>query len=100
MLKMFTSTGNRQNCKVTQQPWSKTRGREKSVFSDIIMNAVKNLSVPVTPLDVSLMGAFRADAHVGTWSDNPKVPDCSHWCLPGVPDAWNELLFAFLFSEQ
>ncbi|XP_019196749.1 PREDICTED: protein trichome berefringence-like 7 [Ipomoea nil] len=94
------SSGIRQNCNVTQQPWSETRGREKSIFSDIIMNAVNNLSVPVTPLDVSFMGAFRADAHVGTWSDNPKVPDCSHWCLPGVPDEWNELLFAFLFSEQ
>ncbi|KAI3449620.1 hypothetical protein Pfo_006285 [Paulownia fortunei] len=20
--------------------------------------------------------------------------DCSHWCLPGVPDSWNELLYA------
>ncbi|CAI7799665.1 unnamed protein product, partial [Closterium sp. NIES-53] len=23
----------------------------------------------------------------------PRQPDCMHWCLPGVSDAWNELLF-------
>ncbi|PPD70897.1 hypothetical protein GOBAR_DD32223 [Gossypium barbadense] len=25
-----------------------------------------------------------------------RVQDCSHWCLPGVPDTWNELLYASL----
>ena len=22
----------------------------------------------------------------------PGVRDCSHWCLPGVPDVWNQFL--------
>ncbi|KAG4208512.1 hypothetical protein ERO13_A03G137450v2 [Gossypium hirsutum] len=25
-----------------------------------------------------------------------RVQDCSHWCLPRVPDTWNELLYALL----
>jgi len=25
--------------------------------------------------------------------------DCSHWCLAGVPDAWNEILYAVLFGN-
>ncbi|KAG6505065.1 hypothetical protein ZIOFF_037413 [Zingiber officinale] len=25
-----------------------------------------------------------------------RFADCSHWCLPGLPDTWNELLFASL----
>lgn len=54
------------------------------------------MTVPVTTMYVTPMGSFRSDAHVGTWSDNPTVPDCSHWCLPGVPDAWNEILFSYL----
>ncbi|KAL6327145.1 hypothetical protein AAG906_014963 [Vitis piasezkii] len=37
-------------------------------------------------------------------SDGPRTEaaprdftsDCSHWCLPGVPDAWNEMLSALL----
>jgi hypothetical protein len=24
------------------------------------------------------------------------VQDCSHWCLPGIPDSWNELLYSTL----
>ncbi|CAL5384551.1 unnamed protein product [Camellia sinensis] len=96
----WSSSRTRQKCKVTRQPLSKIKGKEQSPFSDIIQNVVKNLSVPVTVLHVTPMGAFRSDAHVGTWSDNPSVPDCSHWCLPGVPDMWNEILFLYLFSKE
>ncbi|PIN16580.1 hypothetical protein CDL12_10774 [Handroanthus impetiginosus] len=92
------SSGSRQNCKVTRQPSLKTKGRQRSSISDAIINAVKNVSIPVKVLHVTPMGAYRSDAHVGTRSDNPSVPDCSHWCLPGVPDMWNELLFSFLLS--
>nr|XP_016451653.1 PREDICTED: protein trichome berefringence-like 7 [Nicotiana tabacum] len=94
------SAGPREKCNVTRQPWSDTNGKDKSAFSDMIIDTVKNAAIPVTLLHVTPMGAYRSDAHVGNWSDNPSVPDCSHYCLPGVPDMWNELLFAFLFSEQ
>ncbi|XP_052201508.1 protein trichome berefringence-like 7 isoform X2 [Diospyros lotus] len=90
----------RQTCKVTRRPSSKIKGKERSPFSDIILNVVKNLSVPVEVLHVTPMSALRRDAHVGTWSDNPSVPDCSHWCLPGLPDTWNELIFSYLLPEQ
>ncbi|KAL8481819.1 hypothetical protein ACS0TY_028099 [Phlomoides rotata] len=93
------SSGSRQNCKVTKEPALKVKGRHKSPMSDAIMNAVRNVSVPVQVLHVTPMGAFRSDAHVGTWSDDPSVPDCSHWCLPGVPDMWNEILFSFLLTH-
>ncbi|KAL0351580.1 UNVERIFIED_CONTAM: protein trichome berefringence-like 7 [Sesamum calycinum] len=93
------STGSHQNCKVTKQPSLKTKGRQRSSISDAIINVVKNVAFPVKLLHVTPMGAFRSDAHVGSWSDNPSVPDCSHWCLPGVPDMWNELLFSFLLSQ-
>ncbi|GAA0167041.1 hypothetical protein LIER_22064 [Lithospermum erythrorhizon] len=93
-------SGSRQTCKVTNQPWSKPRGKDWSPFSDIIMDTVRRLSVPVKLLHVTPMGAFRSDGHVGTYSDTPSVPDCSHWCLPGVPDTWNEILFAFILSQN
>ncbi|GFQ02382.1 protein trichome berefringence-like 7 [Phtheirospermum japonicum] len=93
------SSGSRQNCKVTTWPSLGTKGRQRNSISDAIINAVKNASTNVNLLHVTPMTAFRSDAHVGSWSDNPSVPDCSHWCLPGVPDVWNELLFSFLLSN-
>nr|GEV54764.1 protein trichome birefringence-like 2 [Tanacetum cinerariifolium] len=26
--------------------------------------------------------------------------DCSHWCLPGVPDTWNELLYVSILKME
>ena len=100
LMLICTSGGTRQRCKVTRRPLSKTKGRDRSPFSNMVLNVVKNLSIPVTVLHVTPMGSFRSDAHVGTWSDNPLVPDCSHWCLPGVPDMWNEILFSYLLSQE
>ncbi|PQQ21858.1 protein trichome berefringence-like 7 [Prunus yedoensis var. nudiflora] len=87
---------NRNSCKVTQHPLSSSKGRDQSSISNIIIKIVGKMTVPVTVLHVTPMVAFRSDGHVGTWSDNPSVPDCSHWCLPGVPDMWNEILLSYL----
>lgn len=97
---IISSGGGHQTCKVTQRPLNETKGKDRNPFSDIIIDVMKNIPVPVTVMHVTPMGAFRSDAHVGTWSDNPSVPDCSHWCLPGVPDVWNEILFSYLLSQN
>ncbi|KAK7355416.1 hypothetical protein VNO80_14671 [Phaseolus coccineus] len=55
-------------------------------------------------LNITYLSEFRKDGHPsrfrepGTPPDAPQ--DCSHWCLPGVPDTWNELLYAQLLSEK
>ncbi|XP_058186792.1 protein trichome berefringence-like 7 [Rhododendron vialii] len=87
-------------CNVTQQPSLETRGKEQSRFSDTVMEVVKNRNVPVNVLHITSMSAFRTDAHVGTWSDNASLSDCSHWCLPGVPDAWNEIFLSYLLANH
>eukprot|EP00257_Ricinus_communis_P015616 XP_015573573.1 protein trichome berefringence-like 7 isoform X2 [Ricinus communis] len=86
-------------CNVTRHPSSETGGRDKSEFSDTVLEVVKNVTVPITVLHITSMSAFRTDAHVGEWNDNLPVPDCSHWCLPGVPDMWNEVLLSFLLYQ-
>ena len=86
-------------CEVTEQPSSEAKGNDKSEFGAILADVVTNMKVPITVLNVTLMGAFRSDAHVGTWSYPPTILDCSHWCLPGVPDAWNELVFSYLLTN-
>ncbi|XP_078434470.1 TRICHOME BIREFRINGENCE-LIKE 9 [Wolffia australiana] len=51
-------------------------------------------------LDITSMTEPRRDGHPSLHREagaaSPFPQDCSHWCLPGVPDAWNELLYAHL----
>ncbi|KAI9181675.1 hypothetical protein LWI28_017416 [Acer negundo] len=58
---------------------------------------VMNLNV----LNVTDMTSRRKDGHASVYYLGPETgpapihrQDCSHWCLPGVPDSWNELLYA------
>ncbi|OMO98287.1 hypothetical protein COLO4_14023 [Corchorus olitorius] len=92
------SKNSRRFCNVTQLPLSETEGRDQSTFSEAIFEVIKNMTVPITVLHVTAMSSFRRDAHVGRWSDNPSIPDCSHWCLPGVPDVWNEIFLSYLLE--
>ncbi|OEL17630.1 Protein trichome berefringence-like 7 [Dichanthelium oligosanthes] len=97
--KLFDTDTSQKVCEVTEQPSSEAKGNDKSEFGAILADVVANMKVPITVLNVTLMGAFRTDAHVGTWSYPPTILDCSHWCLPGVPDAWNELIFSYLLTN-
>ncbi|KAF7057969.1 hypothetical protein CFC21_065118 [Triticum aestivum] len=56
-------------------------------------------------LNVTQMTSQRKDGHLSVYlSPSGPVPlhrqDCSHWCLPGVPDTWNELLYAVFMKRQ
>ncbi|KAL5974667.1 Protein trichome birefringence-like 36 [Asimina triloba] len=61
---------------------------------------------PVQLQDITLMSALRRDGHPSVYSKviseaerarpQANAPDCSHWCLPGVPDTWNEMLYALI----
>ncbi|PUZ66439.1 hypothetical protein GQ55_3G307600 [Panicum hallii var. hallii] len=65
--------------------------------------------VPLTFLNVTQLSMYRKDAHTSIhkrqWSQptaeqlaDPKTyADCVHWCLPGLQDTWNELLYSKLF---
>ncbi|KAL8093854.1 protein trichome birefringence-like 14 isoform X2 [Apium graveolens] len=46
-------------------------------------------------LDITALSQLRDEGHISRYSikATPGVQDCLHWCLPGVPDTWNELLF-------
>lgn len=64
---------------------------------------------PMTLLNITQLSAYRKDAHVSIYKKhwtpidpqqikNPvSYADCNHYCLPGLQDTWNELLFAKLF---
>lgn len=55
------------------------------------------MTKPVTLLDITTLSQLRKDGHPSTYgTDGKKGNDCSHWCLAGVPDTWNEILYAIL----
>ncbi|GJP68789.1 hypothetical protein CLOP_g25447 [Closterium sp. NIES-67] len=50
--------------------------------------------------DITNMSYSRSDAHIARYWTGAIGSDCSHWCLPGVPDTWNEMLFASLTANN
>ena len=60
-----------------------------------VASAVKGTGVKL--LDITALSQLRDEGHISRFriTANPNgVQDCLHWCLPGVPDTWNEILFA------
>ncbi|XP_072064435.1 protein trichome birefringence-like 11 [Arachis hypogaea] len=58
-------------------------------------------------LNITEMTAQRKDGHSSIYYLSPNGgtaalhrQDCSHWCLPGVPDTWNELLYAMFMKHE
>lgn len=58
-------------------------------------------------LNVTQMSVRRKDGHASIYylgQDRGTAPmqrqDCSHWCLPGVPDSWNEILYALILKRE
>ncbi|KAJ4726508.1 Trichome birefringence-like family [Melia azedarach] len=66
----------------------------------IVKEVLSNMSIPVTLLDVTTLSQLRKDGHPSIYGiDGQNGNDCSHWCLAGVPDAWNEILYASLVTS-
>ncbi|CAN8252465.1 unnamed protein product [Cochlearia groenlandica] len=59
-------------------------------------HAVKGTGVKL--LDITALSNIRDEGHISRFSISASkgVQDCLHWCLPGVPDTWNEILFAMI----
>ncbi|KAK3409805.1 hypothetical protein EUGRSUZ_J01893 [Eucalyptus grandis] len=71
----------------------------------VISTAIKGMQTPVNLLDITMLSALRKDGHPSIYSGdlspeqkaNPDhSADCSHWCLPGLPDTWNQLFYTSL----
>ncbi|CAN6295349.1 unnamed protein product [Urochloa humidicola] len=66
----------------------------------------KQMKTPVTILNITDLSRLRTDGHPSVFRRKgvdltaSSAQDCSHWCLPGVPDTWNELLFYHLVSSE
>ncbi|KAK3446143.1 hypothetical protein EUGRSUZ_A01900 [Eucalyptus grandis] len=89
-----------QSCSGQTQPYFGYRYPGGLPLSWAVVNKVlSRVKKPVYLLDITTLSEYRKDGHPTYYSgDHGGIMDCSHWCLPGLPDTWNELLYAALFS--
>lgn len=87
----------------TPETWSQFK-----VVSDVL--SAHSSAPMVTDFDVlniTHMTSRRKDGHASLYylgSDTGPAPvhrqDCSHWCLPGIPDSWNVLLYTLFLKHE
>lgn len=68
----------------------------------VLQKVLREMAFPVQFQDITAMSALRRDGHPSIYARSSgensnqqlrdQSSDCSHWCLPGVPDTWNEIL--------
>lgn len=81
----------------------------RKTIMQVIGQVFRETKFPITFLNITQLSSYRKDAHTSIYKKqwSPLTPeqqanpvsyaDCVHWCLPGLQDTWNELLFAKLF---
>nr|GMD96984.1 protein trichome birefringence-like 2 [Ipomoea batatas] len=71
----------------------------------VLEYVLHDMRTPVMYMNISRLTDYRKDAHPSVYRPDAQsgggvhAQDCSHWCLPGVPDTWNELLYASLLKS-
>ncbi|XP_021842450.2 protein trichome birefringence-like 43 [Spinacia oleracea] len=103
-------------CYNITQPIDEESIKSSPQRSDVLVNVIKNVIqgmsniIQVKYLNITKLSQYRIDAHPSIYRSSQwqlmikkfensltGYADCSHWCLPGLPDTWNRLLYAFLF---
>lgn len=88
--------------------WHWGSGSDKRMMN-VMDSVAEKMKVPVTFINITQLSEYRVDGHTSIYTetqgellteDQKADPlhhaDCIHWCLPGVPDTWNQILFAHL----
>ncbi|XP_041989601.1 protein ESKIMO 1-like isoform X1 [Salvia splendens] len=79
----------------------------------IAANVTKSMKVGVNFVNITKLSEYRKDAHTSVHTirqgkmlteeqqaDPATYADCIHWCLPGLPDTWNEFIYARIISSS
>ncbi|XP_019188284.1 PREDICTED: protein trichome birefringence-like 6 [Ipomoea nil] len=84
------------HCREASRPLNDTLSTSYPEKNMIVEQIVQKMKTPVTILNITGLSDYRIDGHPSIYGRKPGssgVQDCSHWCLPGVPDTWNEMLY-------
>lgn len=93
------------HCREALKPINETSSSSYSDKNIILEEVLSQMKTPVTILNITKLSDYRVDGHPSVYGRQPGnsnskgSEDCSHWCLPGVPDTWNELLYFLLKSN-
>lgn len=76
--------------------------KEARQLNHVIAEATRDTDIRL--LDLTHLSEFRADAHPAIWLGKKDAvaiwgQDCMHWCLPGVPDTWVDILSAIIRNK-
>ncbi|ESQ45050.1 hypothetical protein EUTSA_v10010451mg [Eutrema salsugineum] len=78
--------------------------------SRVLKKVLRRMKYRVYLHDITTMSAYRRDGHPSVFKRSMReeekhhhiagpLSDCSHWCLPGVPDIWNEMLSSIILTN-
>ncbi|GJP40002.1 hypothetical protein CLOM_g24305, partial [Closterium sp. NIES-68] len=96
--------GAQYNCTDAWRPigWRQVDRREWAVSDMTTRNAqvqilrkARNFKI----LDITYATLFRPDAHLKNFNKGDGGFDCAHWCVPGVPDMWSDLVYNYVTNH-
>ncbi|XP_052173526.1 protein trichome birefringence-like 34 [Diospyros lotus] len=103
-----------ENCYNETQPimkegyWGYGSDKRMMRVAEEAIDGLRKRGLKVQMLDITQLSEYRKEGHPSIYrrqwvplteeqKSNPtSYADCVHWCLPGVPDVWNQILYAYL----
>ncbi|XP_020991864.2 protein trichome birefringence-like 41 [Arachis duranensis] len=88
------------NCSLETEPLSGSSypsGLPPQVF--IMEDILNKITKPFHLLNITTLSQLRKDAHPSIYNAH-RTMDCLHWCVAGLPDTWNLLMYATLITDD
>lgn len=88
--------------------WGSESDRGMMKVAEAAIQELEKRGLKIHYLNITQLSEYRKDAHPSIFrkhkvSHNPEPStitrsfvDCVHWCLPGLPDLWNQILYKYL----
>lgn len=87
-------------CAGQTEPTSPSSFSGGPIPQQVIVNELLQVKAKqVKSMDISYLSQLRKDAHPSKYNGVHFSNDCSHWCVAGLPDTWNQLFYAALVDE-
>ncbi|KAH6787001.1 TRICHOME BIREFRINGENCE-LIKE 34 [Perilla frutescens var. hirtella] len=92
--------------------WEIGTDQEMMNVAESILHKLETRVLNITYMNITNLSDYRKDAHPSIYRkffyplseeelSNPiSYSDCAHWCLLGVPDVWNEILYYYIIIDS
>ncbi|KAF5959089.1 hypothetical protein HYC85_000298 [Camellia sinensis] len=68
---------------------------------EVVKRAIRKIKNPVILLDITTLSLLRKDGHPSIYGNGgTNGVDCTHWCIAGVPDTWNQILYNIVSQKN